>query len=284
MIEREMEDLLWDYPEKFLYEPLKQFERQPAGSVGRADLSFIDSVGRILVIEVKHGDLPRGAIAQLQDYFGMFKKRFPNKPVELMVIANRIQKERRLACEQADIDAREIPEKKFRDVAKEVGYIFSSEIPVVPPVPPEIGATASEEPRRVGTGTRRGDPLSKEEFLNDFDSVSDHSQEAIAAKRILKSLAECNELAFKCHRTKGGDSCCTIVRQQGSQPLLNAAATHGRTKCQVNLGKKKNLWPILMELSGYELPVEGNINVWCAENESNATTFIKWIMDAANKG
>jgi hypothetical protein len=29
MTEREMEDLLWDYPEKFLNEPLKHFQSQP---------------------------------------------------------------------------------------------------------------------------------------------------------------------------------------------------------------------------------------------------------------
>ena len=46
MTEREMEDLLWEHPEKFLNEPLKQFQRQPASSVGRADLIFLDRIGR----------------------------------------------------------------------------------------------------------------------------------------------------------------------------------------------------------------------------------------------
>jgi hypothetical protein len=38
--EREMEDLLWQYPERFLNEPLNQFRRQPCAPVGRADLIF----------------------------------------------------------------------------------------------------------------------------------------------------------------------------------------------------------------------------------------------------
>ena len=37
--------------------------------------------------------------------------------------------ERRIACERHDIIAVEIPEKKFRDVAAEVGYTFKSETP-----------------------------------------------------------------------------------------------------------------------------------------------------------
>lgn len=128
MTEREMEDLLWEHPEKFLNEPLKQFQRQPASGVGRADLIFLDRIGRILVIELKRGTLERGAVPQIVDYFGMLKSRFPDKSVELMIVANRIPQERRLACEQFHIDTVEIPPKKFRDVAEEVGYVFRSEM------------------------------------------------------------------------------------------------------------------------------------------------------------
>jgi RecB family endonuclease NucS len=88
MVEREMQELLWRYPERFLNEPLKQFAWETSSDVGRADLVFEDRHGRLLVIEVKHGKLPRGAIDQLLDYFGMMKQRFPDKAVELMVVAN----------------------------------------------------------------------------------------------------------------------------------------------------------------------------------------------------
>jgi len=49
-----------------------------------------------------------------------------------MVIANRIPPERKLACEHHNIDAVEIPQKKFRDIAEEVGYVFKSEIATAP--------------------------------------------------------------------------------------------------------------------------------------------------------
>src|SRR5271157_2057873 len=38
MVEREMQELLWRYPERFLNEPLKQFAWETSSDVGRADL------------------------------------------------------------------------------------------------------------------------------------------------------------------------------------------------------------------------------------------------------
>ena len=80
MTEREMEDLLWHYPEALLHESLKQFRRQLRSQVGIADLVFEDNVGRLLVVEVKKGKLPRGAINQLVDYLGMLKTKFVGSP------------------------------------------------------------------------------------------------------------------------------------------------------------------------------------------------------------
>lgn len=130
MTEKEMEDLLWDHPEKLLNERLKQFRRQPRSQVGRADLVFENKFGHLLVVELKRGTLPRGAIEQLHDYYGMMKNESPDKPVELMVVANTIPVERRRAAERLDIDYQEISEKKFRDIASEVGYEFKSEIEI----------------------------------------------------------------------------------------------------------------------------------------------------------
>ena len=128
MTEREMEDLLWEHPEKLLLEPLRQFRRQAVSSVGRSDVVFTDRLDRLLVVEIKRGRLPRGAIEQLHDYFGTLKREFPDRPVELMVVANSIPEERRLACERLNIEPREISEKRFRDIAAEVGYSFASEV------------------------------------------------------------------------------------------------------------------------------------------------------------
>jgi hypothetical protein len=141
MLESEMEDLLWRYPDKFLREPLNQFRRQPRSAVGRADLVFEDRLERLLVVEIKRGQLQRGAIDQVHDYFGMMKHEFPNKSVEMMVIAQSIPSERKVALDRYNIEYREIPEKRFRDVALEMGYLFES----------EQGSTSGSGPRNVVT-------------------------------------------------------------------------------------------------------------------------------------
>lgn len=151
MTEREMEDLLWQHPEKLLNEPLKQFRRQPrVHGIGRADLVFEDRLGRLLVVELKNGKLQRGAIGQLHDYFGMMKHQFPQRPVELMVVANIIPVERRLACEQYNIECREISEKRFRDVADEMGYVIQSEANA----PAAPGTDNEPEPARAPVANR----------------------------------------------------------------------------------------------------------------------------------
>ena len=58
MTEREMEDLLWNYPERFLSEPLRQYRRQPASKdIGRADLVFKDASDEFVIMELKKGML-----------------------------------------------------------------------------------------------------------------------------------------------------------------------------------------------------------------------------------
>lgn len=155
MTEREMEDLLWEHPDRFLNEPLKQFRRQPSSSVGRADLIFEDRLGRLLIVEMKKGQLPRGAVPQLVDYFGMVKREFPDKPVEMMVVANSIPPERALACQNHHIECWEIPERRFRQVAEEVGYEFKSEFQAVSEVPPE---PQEKQTRVISPGKYDGPP------------------------------------------------------------------------------------------------------------------------------
>ena len=169
MIEREMQELLWKHPEKFLNEPLKQFAWETSSDVGRADLVFEDQYGRLLIIEVKRGKLPREAIGQLLDYFGMMKHRHPDKPVEMMVVAWTIPPERRLTCESRDILCREISEKTFRDIAAQVGYVFSSEanqpltgISVITPTGP-----IEEKSRTVHAG-RSTKPRSRQQMRRSF--------------------------------------------------------------------------------------------------------------------
>jgi hypothetical protein len=158
MLESEMEDLLWKYPDKFL-EPLKQFRRQPRSAVGRADLVFEDRLGRLLVVEIKRGQLKRGAIDQVHDYFGMIKIEFPHKPVEMMVIAQSIPPERKVALELYNIEYREISDKRFRDVAMEMGYSFESERGSTACISQRSDIVASESDCTETMASRSEDPL-----------------------------------------------------------------------------------------------------------------------------
>ena len=151
-----MEDLLWNHPEILLNEPLVQYRRQQSTNAGRSDLIFRDKFGRLLVVELKKGVLARGALYQLEDYFGAIKLQFPETPVEKMVVANSIPPERKVACEQYYIECREIPEMKFRDVAAQVGYVFQSETASETDGKPDLAGTAA----RAG-GTPTGDLLGR---------------------------------------------------------------------------------------------------------------------------
>jgi hypothetical protein len=178
MVEREMQELLWKYPEKFLNEPLKQFAWETSSEVGRADLVFEDQYGRLLIVEVKRGKLPREAIGQLLDYFGMMKLRHPGKPVEMMVVAWTIPQERRLTCESRDISCREISDKTFRDIASQVGYVFASEDsqfqqPVELSVTPSAIRVPVMEKQKSGSGwsfnKATQSPADEQEFLSRCD-------------------------------------------------------------------------------------------------------------------
>jgi hypothetical protein len=153
MIEREMQELIWKHPERVLNEPLKQVAWELSSEVGRADLVFEDRHGRLLIVEVKLGKLPRGAIDQLHDYFGMMKQKFPDKAVEMMVVAWVIPQERRLACELYHIECLERSERFFREVATEYGYLFASESQTLPP-PVSLGAVDVKKPHRSVSSER----------------------------------------------------------------------------------------------------------------------------------
>src|SRR5260370_2427505 len=103
MTEREMEDLLWDYPQVFFREPLEQHKRQSSSSVSRADLVFVDSLERLLVIEVKKGTFPRNGVPQILDHLGGVKSQHPGRDVEGMVVANLIPLERKSTLDRYHI-------------------------------------------------------------------------------------------------------------------------------------------------------------------------------------
>lgn len=125
MNEADMERLLRDYPEEFFGETLRLVSEQESFPSGITDLIFQDDQGDLLVMELKHGTLLREHIAQVIDYLGDVESRYPGKHVELMVVANVIPPQRRTKLERIGVTFKEIPEARFRDVARKHGVQLS---------------------------------------------------------------------------------------------------------------------------------------------------------------
>jgi hypothetical protein len=76
----------------------------------------------LLIVELKKGKMEGGAIDQLLDYFGMIKDSSRIRQLSSWLSSNCVPEERQLACEKHDINCMVISEKRYRDVAAEVGY------------------------------------------------------------------------------------------------------------------------------------------------------------------
>jgi len=174
MVEREMQELIWEHPERFFNEPLKQFAWEASSAeVGRADLVFEDRHGRLLIIEVKRGKLPRGAIDQLHDYFGMMKQKYPDRAVEMMVVAWVIPSERKLACEHYDIECREFSERFFRQIAAEYGYLFVSESQPSDKMPQRSDSSFGVDPTTPASEVIDKAGMREEKAVRDQAEISD---------------------------------------------------------------------------------------------------------------
>ncbi len=136
MTERDMENLLWQYPEKFFNEPLKRFMQQPTTRVGRADLVFIDERGAFLVMELKRGRLKRKVMTQMLDYESHYALGYPNQTIRMMAVANEILPESQHGLKRLGYEWTEISEMTFVRVAQEVGYQVQ--------LPPDLAEVVSD--------------------------------------------------------------------------------------------------------------------------------------------
>ncbi len=141
MNEADMERLIRDYPQEFFDEPLKLVSSQEAFPSGITDLIFEDRQGQLLVVELKRGILQREHVAQLIDYLGDVEARYSDRGVELMVLANVIPPQRRTKLERLGVNFKEIPEIKFREVAKKYSISLS-----------EVGMVSEGEQRFSSSG------------------------------------------------------------------------------------------------------------------------------------
>jgi hypothetical protein len=114
--EKIMEDLIAEYPERFLGESgLILIERQLKVGPYRFDLMFQDRTGAKLIVEIQKGTLDREHTYKILDYYDEFKERNPKEFVEIMLVANIIPAERKQRLASRGISYREIPLSEFID-------------------------------------------------------------------------------------------------------------------------------------------------------------------------
>lgn len=114
LLEKEMEDLIILNPQKYLNEPeLKLISRQYSIGNYRFDLLFDDRHKGKLIIEIQLGTLDRNHTYKILDYYDEYKSKNPSGFIELMIIANKIPRERRERLNSHGISFIEIPESIF---------------------------------------------------------------------------------------------------------------------------------------------------------------------------
>lgn len=95
LTEKAMEDAIAKNPEKYLESGLVLKERQHRVENYIFDLLFQDRHGAKLIVELQKGTLDRNHTYKILDYYDEYKNRNPEHFVELMIVANRIPRERR---------------------------------------------------------------------------------------------------------------------------------------------------------------------------------------------
>lgn len=122
LTEKEMENLVAEYPDDFLEPGWKLYKRQAVYQGRRVDLIFKDRLQRTLLVEMKRGIIRREHVGQIVEYYGLLKEEGFESGVELLLIGNIIPHERRLFLDRNGIDVKEISESRFLDVANVHGY------------------------------------------------------------------------------------------------------------------------------------------------------------------
>jgi hypothetical protein len=108
-----MEEAIIACPEKYVEEGLTLINRQFRMGSYIFDLLFEDRHGAKLIIELQKGSLDRDHTYQIMDYYDEYKSRNPDQFVELMIVANKIPRERRDRLSSYGIAFKEIPEGQF---------------------------------------------------------------------------------------------------------------------------------------------------------------------------
>ena len=120
LTEKDMEDAIAANPEKYIEEELTLISRQYRIGKYIFDLLFEDRHGSKLIVELQKGTLDRNHTYKILDYFDEYKDKNPEDFVELMVIANKIPRERRDRLSSYGISFKEISESEFPKKTRQI--------------------------------------------------------------------------------------------------------------------------------------------------------------------
>lgn len=138
MLEKDMENLIANYPDEFFSSSgLKLICQQYRLHNRFIDIVFKDKYDRTIFIEIKKGILSRDAAGQIMEYYGLLKKEKPEIMIELILCANTITSERREFLERNGIECKETGIIKFDEVARKVGYKFIENEKIKEPANPK---------------------------------------------------------------------------------------------------------------------------------------------------
>ena len=127
ILEKDMENLIIENSQKYLDEPdLKLISRQYSIGNYRFDLLFEDRHGAKLIVEIQRGTLDRNHTYKIFDYFDEFKTQHPHEFIELMIVANKITRERRDRLKSHGVSFKEIPESIFLEDLSAKGPVTPS--------------------------------------------------------------------------------------------------------------------------------------------------------------
>ncbi|MCW4017620.1 MAG: EVE domain-containing protein [Candidatus Bathyarchaeota archaeon] len=132
MREKDIENLLVKYPDEFLpgYGLTVKGQQVRLGAYS-ADIVFEDRNGNNVIAEIKRGILTREglgsyALGQAMEYYGLLKKKEPNKKIRLMLIANVIPKSMTaFLSDMKGVEFTQISDYKINEVARKYNYQFS---------------------------------------------------------------------------------------------------------------------------------------------------------------
>lgn len=177
LLEKDMEDLIIENPQKYLDEPdLKLISRQYSIGSYRFDLLFEDRHGAKLIVEIQRGTLDRNHTYKIFDYFDEFKTRNPHEFIELMIVANKITRERRNRLKSHGVSFKEIPESIFLED-------LATKRPTPPRTPPLETAIFANGDNGINHKNSHTNIFQK--FLNVF---SGHEGEVFTRSKIIELI------------------------------------------------------------------------------------------------